>query len=370
MPLETALASNGQKDRNTMTAQIDETKLNTILGQAIADLGGTATAALVSIGDKLGLYAALRDGGPCSAVALATRTGLDERYLRHWLVNQAASGYVEYDPATQRYSLSPEQTLVFADEDSPAAMAGGFGLLMSIARDEGNIAEAIREGRGFLWGDHDPGLFTGTARFFKPGYLANIADRWIPALDGIQQRLERGGMVADVGCGYGVSTLIMAKAYPNSRFFGFDSHSDSIKAARQAAQEAGVSDRVTFEVASALDFPGRDFDLVAYFDALHDMGDPGGAARHARQVLNPDGSVMLVEPMAGDRIEDNFNPVGRIYSAASVLVCTPHAIAEGGNALGTIATDAELKGLFRDAGFRYFRRAAETPTNRVFEARL
>jgi SAM-dependent methyltransferase len=260
--------------------------------------------------------------------------------------------------------------MVFADDDSPTAMAGGFELVTSIARDEDKITEALRTGKGLLWSDHHDGLFTGTARFFKPGYIGNIAQSWIPALDGIQARLERGGAVADVGCGYGVSTIIMAKAYPNSRFFGFDNHAASIEAARQAAHEAGVADRVTFEVAAAQGFPGRDYDLIAYFDALHDMGDPYGAARYARQVLNPNGAVMLVEPMAGNTVEENFNPVGRIYSAASVLVCTPHAIAEGGRALGTIATDAELKAVFDEAGFTRFKRATETPTNRVFEARV
>jgi len=353
----------------TDATQIDETKLNTIIGQAVADIGGTATAALVSIGDKLGLYKSLYARGPSTPPELADATGISERYLRHWLVNQAASGYVDYDPGTGRYSLSPEQAMVFADDESLAAMVGGFGLLMSIAKDEAKIADAIRGGRGFPWGEHDPGLFAGTARFFKPGYMGNIAQGWIPALDGIQSRLEQGGMVADVGCGYGVSTIVMAQAYPKSRFFGFDNHAESIEAARQAARDAGVSERVTFEVASAQDFPGLDYDLVAYFDALHDMGDPDGAARHAREVLKAGGSVMLVEPMAGDRVEDNFNPVGRIYSAASVLVCTPHAIAEGGRALGTIATDAELKAVFDGAGFGQFLRATETMTNRVFEAK-
>ena len=354
----------------TNATQIDEAKLNAIIGQAVADIGGTATAALVSIGDRLGLYKALNARGPATSVELAESSGISERYLRHWLVNQAASGYVDYDAGTGRYSLSPEQAMVFADDESMAAMVGGFGLLTSIARDEEKIAAAIREGRGFAWSEHDPGLFTGTARFFKPGYLGNIAQNWIPALEDIQARLEQGGMVADVGCGYGVSTIVMAQAYPNSRFFGFDNHAESIEAAREAAREAGVSDRVTFEVATAQDFPGRDYDLVAYFDALHDMGDPDGAARHAREVLKAGGSVMLVEPMAGDTVEANFNPVGRIYSAASVLVCTPHAIAEGGRALGTIATDAELKAVFDGAGFGQFRRATETMTNRVFEAKV
>jgi 2-polyprenyl-3-methyl-5-hydroxy-6-metoxy-1,4-benzoquinol methylase len=350
--------------------QIDENKLNGIIGQAISDFGGTITAALVVIGDKLGLYRALRDLGPSTPQELADKTGNSERYLRHWLLNQAASGYVDYSPETGKYSLSPEQALAFADDDSPAAMAGGFELMTSAIKAEARIAEAIRTGTGMHWGEHDPGLFTGTARFFKPGYIGNIVQNWIPSLTGIQARLEQGGVVADVGCGYGVSTIVMARAYPRSRFIGFDNHAPSIDAARQAAREAGVADRVTFEVSSAQQFPGSGYDLVTYFDCLHDMGDPDGAARHARDVLNRDGSVMLVEPMAADNVEGNLNPVGRLYSAASVLICTPHAIAEGGRALGTIATDAELKAVFDGAGFGSFRRVTESPTNRVFEARL
>lgn len=260
--------------------------------------------------------------------------------------------------------------MVFADDDSPAAMAGGFGLMTSLVKDEARIAQALRTGGGLLWADHDEGLFLGTARFFKPGYVGNIVQNWIPALTGIEAKLVTGGMVVDVGCGHGTSTIIMAKAYPRSRFFGFDSHGPSIEAARRSAEEAGVADRVTFDVASAQNFPGRGYDLVTYFDCLHDMGDPEGAARHAHDALDADGSVMLVEPMAGETVEDNLNPVGRLFSAASVLVCTPHAIAEGGRALGTIATDAELRAVFNGAGFTRFHRAVETPTNRVFEARL
>ncbi|HXH20525.1 MAG TPA: MerR family transcriptional regulator [Dehalococcoidia bacterium] len=351
------------------TTTIDQERLNSILGQALGDLGSVVTAALVTIGDRLGLYKTLAASGPATAGELAARSGLSERYLRHWLVNQAASGYVDYDPATRRFSLSPEQAAVFADDEAATAMAGGFGLMVSIARDEARIAEAIRAGNGLLWGEHDPGLFAGTARFFKPGYVGNIVQNWIPALDGAEARLLEGATVADVGCGYGVSTIIMARAYPKSRFFGFDSHAPSIEAARRAALEAGVADRVTFEVAAAQDFPGRDYGLLTYYDCLHDMGDPYGAARHARAALRPRGLVMLVEPMAGDTVEENLNPVGRLFSAASVLVCTPHAIAEGGEPLGTLATDAELKGVFDAAGFASFRRAAASATNRVFEAK-
>ncbi|MGE0688762.1 MAG: class I SAM-dependent methyltransferase [Dehalococcoidia bacterium] len=354
----------------TTAAPIDEARLNTIVGQAVGDFGAIISSALVVIGDKLGLYRNLAVGGPATAQELAGRTSTSERYLRHWLVNQAAAGYVDYDSASGRFSLSPEQQMVFANEDSPASMLGGFELLTSVIKAEPRIADAIKTGHGMHWGEHDPGLFTGTARFFKTGYVANLVQSWLPSLTGVTEKLERGALVADVGCGYGVSTIIMAKAYPNSRFIGFDNHPGSIEAATRAADEAGVSERVDFVVASAQNFPGRDYDLVAYFDCLHDMGDPWGATKHARDVLKPDGSVLMVEPMAGDRIEDNLNLVGRLYSAASVMVCTPHAIAEGGKALGTIATDAELREVFISGGFGSFRRATETPTNRVFEARL
>jgi SAM-dependent methyltransferase len=351
------------------TSQIDETKLNSIVGQAVSDFGAIGSAALVVLGDKLGLYRSLKASGPATPQELASRTGTSERYIRHWLLNQAASGYVDYSPESERYSLSAEQATVFADEESPYSMAGGFELLTSLIKAEPRIEQAIRTGKGMFWGEHDHGLFTGTARFFKPGYLGNLVQSWIPSLTGIEEKLTRGGVVADVGCGFGVSTIIMAKAFPNSRFLGFDTHAGSIEEAREAAQEAGVAGRVSFEVASAQEFPGRDYDLVTFFDCLHDMGDPLGAARHVREVLRQDGAAMIVEPMAGDRVEDNINPIGRIYTAASVLVCTPHAIAEGGKALGTIATDAELREIFDVAGYSSFRRSTETPTNRVFEVR-
>jgi 2-polyprenyl-3-methyl-5-hydroxy-6-metoxy-1,4-benzoquinol methylase len=351
------------------TAQIDETRLNSIVGQAVNDFGAIISSALVVIGDQLGLYRKLREIGPTTAQELADQTGTSERYIRHWLVNQAAAGYVDWNPETERYLLSPEQAIVFADDDTPYSMAGGFVLMSSIIKDGPRIAEAMQNGGGLLWGDHDPGLFTGTARFFKPGYVGNIVQHWLPSLDGVVQKLDDGATVADVGCGYGISTVIMAQAFPNSRFIGFDNHAESIEVARREAEKAGVSDRVSFEVATAQNFPGSEYDLVTIYDALHDMGDPWGAARHIREALKPDGSVMVVEPMAGDTVQDNLNLIGRLYSAASVLVCTPHAIAEGGKALGTIATDAELREVFESNGYRSFRRATETPTNRVFEAR-
>ena len=351
------------------TTSINEEKLNSLVGRAIDDFGAIISSALVRIGDKLDLYRTLKRVGPTTPQQLAEATGTNERYIRPWLINQAAAGYVDYDTASARYSLSPEQAMVLADDDTPYSMAGGFELLTSIIRDEPHITHAMRAGGGMLWGDHDEGLFTGTARFFKPGYVGNIVQSWLPALDGVVSKLEKGGIVADQGCGYGTSTIIMAQAYPNSRFIGFDNHAPSIEAARKAAVEAGVDSRCSFEVATAQDFPGSDYDLITFFDCLHDMGDPPGAARRAREALKQDGTVMLVEPMAGDNPEDNFNVVGRLFSAASVLVCTPHAVAEGGKAIGTIAPDSQLKAIFDEAGYTRFRRATETPTSRVFEAR-
>ena len=351
------------------TTSINEDKLNALVGRAIDDFGAIISSALMRIGDKLDLYRTLKRLGPVTTQALADATGTQERYIRPWLINQAAAGYVDYDASTQRYSLSPEQAMVLADDDTPYSMAGGFELLTSIIKDEPHITEAMRSGGGMLWGDHDEGLFTGTARFFKPGYVGNIVQNWLPALDGVVEKLQAGGIVADQGCGYGTSTIIMAQAFPNSRFIGFDNHAPSIESARKAAEEAGVADRCTFEVGTAQDFPGSDYDLVTFFDCLHDMGDPAGAARRAREALKPGGAVMLVEPMAGENAEDNFNVVGRLFSAASVLVCTPHAVAEGGNAIGTIATEAQLRSIFDGAGYASFRRATQSPTSRVFEAR-
>jgi SAM-dependent methyltransferase len=265
--------------------------------------------------------------------------------------------------------MEPEQIAAMADESNPLFVAGGFELFVSLVKDEDHIEENFRTGAGMTWGEHHPGLFVGTERFFRPGYLANLTANWIPALTGIQAKLEAGATVADVGCGHGASTVIMASAYPKSRFFGFDNHAASIKRAQEEAAEAGLEGRVIYDVAGATNFPGSDYDLIAFFDCLHDMGDPVGALRHAREVIAPDGVVLLVEPMAGDTVEDNFNPVGRVYSAASVLVCTPNAVATGPLALGTLATEAALRNVVTEAGFTRFRRAMDTPFNRLFEAR-
>jgi 2-polyprenyl-3-methyl-5-hydroxy-6-metoxy-1,4-benzoquinol methylase len=327
------------------------------------------TGAMVFIGDRLGLYEAIADAGAVSSAELAEKTGTAERYVRDWLVNQAASGYVEYDVASGRYSLSPEQREAFTNHNSPFYVPGGFQGMYAATRATPRIMENFRTGGGISWGEHDPNLFEGTERFFKPGYLGNLVQAWLPALDGVVEKLERGASVADVGCGHGASTVIMAQAYPNSRFHGFDFHPGSIERARRLAAESGVADRTAFEVGTAQTFPGEGYDLVAFFDCLHDMADPEGAAARALATLKPDGHVLLVEPMAGRTVEENFNPVGRLFAAASTMICTQNAIAGGGTGIGTIATDGDLQRVFTSAGFSQFRRATETPFNRIFEAR-
>ncbi|MEP6775039.1 MAG: class I SAM-dependent methyltransferase [Chloroflexota bacterium] len=351
---------------------INEARLNAVIGQVVSDFGATASSALMVLGDKLGLYRALDDAGPTTSEELAKRTGTTERYVRDWLVNQAAGGYVDYDAQTGRYTLPPESALALARENNPYFVVGGFELFLSMIRAEPEILEAFKTGEGLGWGQHDHGLFVGTERFFKPGYIGNLVANWLPALDGVVPRLEAGGKVADVGCGHGASTIIMAQAFPNSRFWGFDNHAPSIERAKEEAGEAGVADRVTFEVASAQDYskPEGGYDLVAFFDCLHDMGDPIGAIRHTARVLAAGGTAMIVEPMAGGDVEGNLNPVGRIYSAASVMLCTPNAVATGNTHLGTIATDNALRDVVQKGGLSRFRRATETPFNRIFEARL
>ena len=349
---------------------VDQKRLETVLNQGVADLGSAISALLLHNGDKLGRYKAMAECGPLTAKELARRTGTAERYLREWLANQAAGGYVTFDAGTEHYSLSEEQALCLANEDSPTFLPGGFESVASLFVDEPKFVDAFRSGRGVGWHEHDPRLFRGTERFFRPGYNANLVSSWIPALEGVGQKLERGARAADVGCGHGASTIVMARAYPKSEFFGFDYHPASIERARQAAAEAGVANRVRFEVASAKDFPARSYDLVAFFDCLHDMGDPVGAVRHVRETISDEGTVMLVEPFAGDRLEDNLNPIGRIFYGFSTVVCCPASLAqEGGLALGAQAGEARLRDVFLEGGFGHFRRATETPFNLIFEAR-
>jgi SAM-dependent methyltransferase len=348
---------------------ISEAKLNEFMGKAVGDIGAAMSAALVLIGDKLGLYKAMAGAGPLTAVELARRTGTAERYVREWCANQAAGGYLSYDAASETYTLPEEQALALADESSPAFLPGAFQIIAAVIRAEPRIAENFRTGNGMAWGEHHHGLFEGTERFFRPNYNANLVSNWIPALDGVEAKLRRGAKVADVGCGHGASTILMAQAYPRSRFFGFDFHEPSIAVARQRAAKGGVADRVTFATARSTDYPGKDFDFVAHFDCLHDMGDPTGAARHVRETLAPDGTWMIIEPFAGDRVEDNLNPVGRVFYAASTLVCVPASLSERGPALGTQAGEARLREVVLAGGFTRFRRATQTPFNLVLEAR-
>lgn len=349
---------------------VDQAKLEAFQGKMLGDMGAAISAALVIVGDKLGLYKAMAEMGPTTSLKLASATGTTERYVREWLAAQAASGYVEYDPVKAEFSMTPEQAMVFADEGGPAFMAGGFELLASMYRDEPKVSAAFKSGKGLGWHEHDVCLFRGTERFFRPGYNAHLTTEWIPALDGMESRLQSGARVADVGCGHGASTVLMAKTYPNSKFYGFDYHAPSIERAREAAKEAGVEDRVEFSVASAKDFNGGAYDMIAIFDALHDMGDPVGAAQHIRESLAPDGSWLLVEPFAHDDLADNLNPFGRIFYSASTMICTPASLSqEVGLGLGAQAGEARLRKVAEDAGFTHFKRATETPFNLVFDVR-
>jgi SAM-dependent methyltransferase len=348
---------------------LDQSRLEELLGRFVNDFGATGFAATVVIGDRLGLYRALATG-PATAAELADRTSTHERYVAEWLAAQAASGYISYDPTSGRFSLSEEQAFALANEDGPMYLPGAFQVMVAAVKDEPKVTQAFATGTGVGWHEHDPDLFAGTERFFRPGYAANLVSAWIPALDGVQAKLEAGAQVADVGCGHGASTILMAQAYPHSRFVGFDYHQPSIERAQKAAAKAGVADRCRFQVASAHAYPGAGYDLVAVFDALHDMGDPVGTAAHIRRTLAPEGTFLLVEPYAGDRLEDNLNPVGRAYYAASTLLCVPHSLTEEpGAALGAQAGERRLGEVATAAGFGRFRRAAETPFNLVFEAR-
>ncbi|NND44128.1 MAG: methyltransferase domain-containing protein [Xanthomonadales bacterium] len=349
---------------------MDNQKLDTFLAQMLNDLGGAFGIPLVRIGLNLGLYRTLRDEGPLTAAELARKTGFAERYLREWLAYNAASNYVEYDPASTRFTLPPEQAAVLDDEDSPTYMADAFNAAAAYIDNQPLVQEGFKTGQGVGWGDQSGCLSCAVARFFRPGYQANIVSDWLPALDGVVERLERGARVADVGCGHGYSTLIMAEAFPNSEFWGYDFHEESIADARAHAAQHGAPDNVRFEVAPAKGFPGQDYDLITTFDALHDMGDPAGAAAHAFQALKADGSWLIVEPFAHDRLEDNLNPVGRLYYGASTMVCVPTSLdQEVGTALGAQAGEARLRNVVTSCGFGSLTRATETPFNLILEAR-
>ncbi len=348
---------------------IDEAKLNAFMGQFVGDLGAVMHAATIVVGDQLGLYKKLAEK-PAKVEDLARRTETDARYLREWLSAQAASGYVQYDPASETFSMSAEQAFALAEEGSPAFIPGAFQIAAAQFKAIPKMAAAMRTGLGLGWHEHDSSLFHGTERFFRPGYAANLVSQWIPALEGVQAKLEAGARVADIGCGHGASTIIMAQAFPASSFVGFDFHAPSIEVARASAAKAGVADRVRFDVATAKDFPGRDYDLVTVFDCLHDMGDPVGASAHVRQSLKPDGTWLIVEPFANDRLEDNLNPVGRIFYAVSTFICTPASRAqEVGACLGAQAGQARIASVVADVGFTRFRRATQTPFNLIYEAR-
>jgi SAM-dependent methyltransferase len=352
------------------TTDIDQARLEAFMGQAVTDMGAIISAPLMVIGEKLGLYRAMAGAGPLSSQEVADRAGVSERMVREWLRNQAAGGYVTYDEEADLYTLPDEQALALADEESPFYILGVYESIASLYADEEKVLDAFRTGDGMGWHEHDHRLFRGTERFFRPGYKGNLVSEWIPALDGVQEKLEAGAKVADVGCGHGASTVIMAEAFPNSEFFGFDYHGASIERAREAAAQAGVGDRINFAVASAKDYPGEGYDLVCVFDCLHDMGDPVGASEHVRKSLADDGTWMIVEPFAGDTVRENMNPVGRIFYGASTVICTPASLAqEVGLALGAQAGQARLSEVIEEGGFSSVKRATETPFNLILEAR-
>lgn len=349
---------------------IDEDKLMAFVFRAVDEVGATLNSALVVMGDRLGYYRALASEGPLTAAELARRTETGEKYVREWLNAQAAGDYLTYDPASERYALPAEYAIALTDENSPAFLPGFFQLATGVVRDAGRVMEAARSGDGMGWHEHNTDVHVGCERFFRPGYLANLVGAWLPALDGVVTKLERSARVADLGCGYGASTIVMAQAFPRSTFVGSDYHADSISTARERSVAAGTDTQVTFEIASAQTFSGGGYDLVTTFDALHDMGDPVGAARRVVEALADDGTWMIVEPAAGDRVEDNLNPVGRAYYGFSTLLCTPASLSQDvGLALGTQAGPARIRDVTQAAGFQHFRLAAQTPFNNVFEVK-
>jgi SAM-dependent methyltransferase len=348
----------------------DTAKLMAFLGKALNDMGAAFQTALIITGERLGLYRAMAGAGPMTPGELAWKTSTDERYVREWLCAQAAGGYVEYDPKSGKFTLPDEQALLLAEDTGPAYLPAAYQIIASTVVDEPQLRETFKTGFGFGWHQHCKDLFEGTERFFRPSYAGNLISAWIPALKGVEAKLKHGAKVADVGCGHGASTILMAQAYPKSKFIGYDYHAPSVERAQSRAKAAGVGDRVKFEVAPASKYPGKDFDLVASFDCLHDMGDPVGAAKHVRSTLKPDGTWMIVEPFANDKIEDNLNPVGRVFYAASTMICTPASKSqEVGLALGAQAGEARLREVIvKGGGFKHFRRATETPFNLILEA--
>jgi SAM-dependent methyltransferase len=349
--------------------EIRENVLHDLLGKVVTEMGAAALGPLITIGDKLGLYKSLSESGPVSSHELAANTSTAERYVREWLSAQAASGYVQYDAHSQKFHMTPEQTAVFGNDKSPVFMTGAFYAISSLYFDEAKIEQAFKTGEGVSWGDHNSCLFCGTEKFFSPSYEGNLINNWLPALDGVVDKLKKGAKVADIGCGHAASTIIMAKAFPNSTFIGYDYHEKSIEQAKERAKTAGVKN-VSFHVATAKDFPGNDFDFICFFDCLHDMGDPAGACAHVKSALKPDGTCMIVEPFANDSLEENLNPVGRAFYAFSTMLCTPCSLnQEVGLALGAQAGEKRLKDVINLGGFSQFKRATETPFNLIFEAR-
>jgi 2-polyprenyl-3-methyl-5-hydroxy-6-metoxy-1,4-benzoquinol methylase len=348
---------------------VNPDRLNEFLGKAIIDFGATFHAALIRIGDKLGLYTALASG-PQTPAELAKKTGTAERYVREWLSSQAAGGYVTYDSKSGKFFLNEEQAFALADENSPAFLPGAFQVALAAVKAEEELTKRFKTGKGLGWHEHHPEVFVGTERFFRPGYAANLISSWIPALEGVDEKLKKGARVADVGCGLGASTILMAKHYPNSEFAGFDYHDKSIQTAKKRAKDAGVDNRIKFQVAKAKNYPGKDYDFVTFFDCLHDMGDPAGASSHVRKTLKKDGTWMIVEPFAGDKLEDNLHPIGRAFYGASTLLCTPASLSqEVGLALGAQAGEKRLREVVSSGGFTRFRRATQTPFNLIFEVR-
>lgn len=361
--------SKHQNIKTSNIMELNEAKLHDFLGKMVNEMGAAANGVLILLGDRLGLYKALAQEGPMSSAELARSTATAERYVREWLSAQAASGFVEYLPDSQEFFMTPEQVMVFGNEESPVIMNGAFYTISSMYQDEPKMAEAFRTGEGLSWGEHNTCLFCGTEKFFKPSYRANLVGSWIPALDGVEEKLKKGAKVADVGCGHGASTLVMAEAYPNSEFIGFDIHDKSIEHASQLAKESGLSN-ISFMTATAKEFPGTDYDLVTFFDCLHDMGDPEGACAHAVNSLKADGSCMIVEPFAHDKLEDNLNPLGRAFYAFSTMICTPTSLSqEVALGLGGQAGEKRIQEVALSGGFREFRKAFETPFNLILEAK-